>query len=86
MGASTADGLTVIDRPALNWIGPLTEARFEPLQRSEGSIPSERLTVSAAAVRRGLGLAGGDVEEAVHKEGEVGLGGVLRPVIHSGEI
>lgn len=45
-----------------------------------------RLTVSAAAVQRGLGLAGADVEEAVHEDGEVGLGGVLQPVIHPGEI
>lgn len=45
-----------------------------------------RLTVSAAAVQRGLGLPGGDVEEAVHEEGEVGPGSGLRPGVHSGEI
>lgn len=67
----------MIDRPALNWIGPLTNAQFKPLAGALADRSARRLTVSDAAVRRGPGLAGRDVEVAVHEEGEVGLGGVL---------
>lgn len=44
------------------------------------------LTISSAAVHRRLGWAGGDVEEAIHEEGRLGQGGVVRPLIQSGEI
>ena len=43
-------------------------------------------TVSSAAVQRGLGGARGDVEEAIHEEGDVRQRGILRPLLQSGEI
>lgn len=44
------------------------------------------LTISSAAVQCRLGGARGDVEEAIHEEGSIGQGGVLRPLLESGEI
>lgn len=72
----------MIDRPALNWIGPLTSARFKQVALAL----THRLTVSEAPLRRRLGRAPGEVEEAVHEGAEVGPGGVLRPGVRSGEI
>lgn len=44
------------------------------------------LTISSTAVQRHLGWAGGDVEEAIHEEGRLGRGGVVCPLLQSGEI
>lgn len=44
------------------------------------------LTISSTAVQRRLGWARGDVEEAIHEEGSIRQGGVLRTLLDSGEI